>query len=233
MELIIVSQDEIMNERFKKIIKTLSIQVNAHIGIKYVTHINHSLTHLIYNHDANKIFIITNNLKNLSNGLDIIKLIRTHDIVSPIIYLVDDNTNRKDFPEELLIYKTIKNNHKIAINLNKVLLKLIKLKTTERFEYHTLQQDLSISYNAITYITRDKEERKLIIHTDTDYYKVNLTFKQIQKYLDNRFKMSHRSCLVNTRRVNHYDWHNKLFHLDSGLKINLLSKNYRENLILV
>ena len=47
--------------------------------------------------------------------------------------------------------------------------------------------------------------------------------------LDERFKMVHRSCIVNTDFVESYDWNNSVVILKDGTKVNYLSKKYKRD----
>ena len=155
MKIVVINQIPLMTTRLKKIFRSLSLQTNVEIESIFYSKLDKSLTNLIHNHHTEKIFVIVES----SCSIDLIRLIRKKDITSPIIYLV--TKHHSDYPE-LLIYKTLFINKYIMIKLSKTLLEIINICHPPCFLYHTLQQDLSISYDSITYINRDKEERKLI-----------------------------------------------------------------------
>ena len=88
--------------------------------------------------------------------------------------------------------------------------------------------DLQIYYRAITYISRDKEERKILIHTDTNIFKLNMTLNDIMTLLDERFIQTHRACITNRQRVHEWNWPKSYFVLDNGEKVEYLSKKYKK-----
>ena len=54
--------------------------------------------------------------------------------------------------------------------------------------------------------------------------------KDILELLDDRFKMVHRSCIVNTDKVSTYDWCNSKIILKNGTEVNYLSKKYKKGI---
>ena len=88
--------------------------------------------------------------------------------------------------------------------------------------------DLQIFYRAITHITRDKEERKVLVHTDTNVFKLNMNLNDIVNLLDDRFIQVHRSCIANRQRVHEWNWPKNYFLLDNGGKVEYLSKKYKK-----
>ena len=84
--------------------------------------------------------------------------------------------------------------------------------------------DLNIYYRNLLYIYRDTEERKLIIVTPKNKYKVSMNIKDVFDYLDGRFVQCHRSCIVNKNRVEELNYKEGYFVLDTGEKVYMLSK---------
>ena len=96
------------------------------------------------------------------------------------------------------------------------------------FIYHGRNVDLHLYYKEILYIYRDTEDRKIIIVTTHNKFSVNLGIQETMDKLDSRFKIVHRACIANTDRVKKYNWSEKYFILDNGLKVDMLSKKYRK-----
>ena len=59
---------------------------------------------------------------------------------------------------------------------------------------------------------------------------LNKSILEISKELDGRFRQIHRACIVNKDRVNQFNWSKGYFQLDNGEKVDLCSKNYKENI---
>ena len=79
------------------------------------------------------------------------------------------------------------------------------------------------------YIYRDTVDRKLIIKTTNNEFIVNLAMKEMQSMLDERFKMCHRSCLINEDRIVEKNYVEGYFITDTGETVDMLSKKYRVN----
>lgn len=94
--------------------------------------------------------------------------------------------------------------------------------------------DLSNSYNIhvkdILYITKDV--RKTLIKTDFGDIEVYTSIDKLKKLLPPYFKQSHRSCVVNMKRVEYIDYNNKVICFDNGDNIDLMGDKYKEELVL-
>lgn len=228
MEIIIIDDEKIAVKETKKIIKRIAFITNIRINVKEFTKYNLELLKNIKNKNTFKIYILATIISGEKSGIEIAKIIRDYDINSEIIFLTNHSDKFIQVHENVRsVYHFITKGPSIDQELTKDIINIINNKYVKRFEYHTIHNDISLNYNSITHISRDKKERKLIIHTNENVHKVSMTFNEIKNYLDGRFKMSHRACLVNTERVENYDWKNKNVILDNGKSIPYLSKNYK------
>ena len=99
------------------------------------------------------------------------------------------------------------------------------------FTFKNNQVNLKLFLKDILYISRDTVERKLIIKTTHNAFKINKTLEEMLTELDERFEQVHRSCIVNTARVSKYNWSTGDFILDTSEKVSLLSKKYKEKVV--
>ena len=83
----------------------------------------------------------------------------------------------------------------------------------------------------IIYILTDTLERKIIIKTEYAEFKVSKTLTELEEMLPSQFKHSHRACIVNTDRIRLIDKRNNEIIFDNDDKIDLVSKNYRKELV--
>ena len=67
-----------------------------------------------------------------------------------------------------------------------------------------------------------------IIKTTNNEFIVNIPIKKILLMLDNRFKMSHRGCVINEERIVEKNYIKGYFITDTKEKVMMLSKKYRE-----
>lgn len=106
---------------------------------------------------------------------------------------------------------------------------LISVKKSINFLEHGIKYNILL--DSILYITRDTIERKTIIKTDSNEYKVYISLEKINDLADNYFVRTHKSCLVNMHRVDKVDGNRNLITFDNGLVIDLLSNKYKKEVI--
>lgn len=179
-----------------------------------------------------KIYILDIDLGHLHSGLDIAKEIRKYDWDGEIIFITShdkmfETVYRNIFKVFDFIEKFISLEERLAKDL-----KIIVSQKADygKFYYCNNKTDMQIYYKDITYIYRDTAERKLVIKTTNNKFLLNKSILEISKELDNRFKQVHRACIVNKDRVNLFNWSKGYFILDNGEKVDLCSKNFKENI---
>ena len=82
----------------------------------------------------------------------------------------------------------------------------------------------------ILYLYRDNYKRKTVLVTDFGEHMINDTLENIKSKLSDDFKYSHKSYILNTKRVSVLDWKNNDVIFDNGVKANILSKSRRKEL---
>ena len=158
-------------------------------------------------------------------------MIRETDWDSEIIFITNhdkmfETAHRNVFE----VFDFIEKYHELEKRLTNDI-KIILTKNIDKkiFSYKGRNMDLQLYLHSIRYIYRDKEDRKVVIVTDSSSFYINLGVKEILSMLDERFKMVHRSCIVNTDFVESYDWNNSVVILKDGTKVNYLSKKYKKD----
>ncbi len=180
----------------------------------------------IQNTDEHKIYVLDIELANKVSGITIAKLIREVDWESEIIFITNhdkmfESTHRSIYE----VFSFIEKFHEFDKRFKRDVKEILKRNFDNKmFKYSANNIDLNIYYRSILYICRDKEERKLVIITPNNKYKLNMTFDTIMDLLDGRFVKCHRSCIVNKNRVEELNYKDGYFVLDTGDKVYLLSK---------
>lgn len=176
---------------------------------------------------SNKIYILDIETK-LASGIDIARKIRQKDINSVIIFLTShDELGSVLLKEEIMFltfinkFDNYKNRLSSAIKLS---IKIMGESKILRFEYHGSL--FNIPEKDILYITRDNVERKVIIKTDSTEFKLSKSLTEMLSLLSNSFKLTHRSCIVNTTRINVVDKRTKTITFDSGETLDMVSRKY-------
>lgn len=166
------------------------------------------------------------------SGIDIARVIRKTDIDSVIIFLTGhEELGNIVLKNDLMFLSFINKFDNLEIRLNKSLkksLNLLKQKRVIRFSDKNILYTINIE--DILYITKDSFERKTIIKTDYDEFKVGKSLAEIKNMLDDRFIQTHRSCYINSDRKVIIDKTNKIIKFDNGETIDLLSNKYGKEL---
>lgn len=233
IKIIIVEDDEASLKNIKEIIDKEKYKISQEIKTYEFKGYNKQLSSLIANPDEKTIYILDIELENSKSGIEIASIIRNHDWDSEIIFITNHDKMFETVHRNVYdVFDFIEKYHDLNKRLSKDL-KLILNRSVDKkmFTYKGRNIDLHLYFNSINYIYRDKEDRKVVIVTDKTEYSVSLGVKEILNKLDDRFKMVHRSCIVNTEKVDTYDWSKSKIILKNGKEVNYLSKKYKKGIV--
>lgn len=230
IKFIIVEDEEKWIKEYEDIINDILFKTNKEYEIYKFSKYNKELNELIHDNSEPKIYLMDLDLDNKHTGMDILREIREDDWDSEIIVLTNHDRMFETVHKE--IYKTFDFIEKFIDHgkrLRKDIKKIISKKNDHgKFFYKTRKIELQIYFKDILYIYRDTVDRKIIIKTTNNEFIVNLSMKEIEKMLDNRFKMCHRSCLINEDRITEKNYVDGYFITDTGEQVYMLSKKYRD-----
>lgn len=200
-------------------------------------------THKFYDYDDNFLELIDNPLNNkvyildietpTYSGIDVARLIRNKDKSSIIMFLTGHDELGLVVLKSCLNFLTFISkfdNYKLKLEqaLEETLELLDSKKSISFLEHGT---KYSISANSILYITRDTIERKTIVKTDCNEYKIYMPLEKLNALSGNIFVKTHKSCLVNMSRVDKIDCNRNLITFDNGEVTDLLSNKYKKEVI--
>lgn len=173
---------------------------------------------------SNKIYILDIETKR-SSGIDIARKIRSKDVNSIIIFLTSHHELGSVLLRDEIMFLTFINKlddyENRLISAVKKSIDVIGKNKILRFEHHGTI--FTIPEKDIIYITRDGVERKIIIKTDCTDFKLTKSLSEMVELLSNDFVYSHRSCIVNKRRIMAIDKRKKKITFDNGEVCDLLS----------
>ena len=89
----------------------------------------------------------------------------------------------------------------------------------------------SIPLDDILYITRDSIDRKCIIVTDYNEFKIGKNLNQIEEMLNDDFVKTHRACLMNKKRITSFNKTKRTVTFDNGSQSDLISTRFDKELI--
>lgn len=167
-----------------------------------------------------------------ASGIDIARKIRKRDVDSVIIFLtVHEELGNVILKNDLMFLSFINKfdnfNERLSKSLGKAI-NLLKYKQTLKFEDRNTVYMLNM--DDILYITKESFERKTVIVTDYNEFKVNKTLNEIINKLDERFIQTHRSCYINKNRLSKLDKTRKEITFDNSIVIDLISDKYKRSI---
>lgn len=226
---VLVDDSDKMRSKVKEVVNKVMFNGDFDYEIKEYSCLTNELRDVI-NTNNPKVFILDIELENGASGLDIGKYIRTKDWDSELIYITShDKMFEKVFRSVYKVFNFIEKFDSMEKRLEEDLHKiLIKKWDKRKFVYTNNRVQIEVFLDDIYYIYRDTVERKVVIKTGNgNTYLVNMNINEILKELDGRFKQVHRSCIVNTDKVNLYNFARGYFILDNNEKVDMLSKKYK------
>lgn len=196
------------------------------------TKINEALKVEIKDTETKKIYILDIELGGNVSGISIGKMIRDVDWESEILFITNHDKMFESAHRTVYeVFDFIEKFHEFDKRFKKDIKEILKRNFDNKmFVYKANNVELNLYYKSILYIYRETEDRKLVIVTDTNKYMVSMNIKDILPILDSRFIQCHRSCIVNSQRVQAKNYKEGYFTLDTGEKVYMLSRKYKKGL---
>ena len=218
-----------MLQNVKNIINNVMMKNNYAYKIHPFTEYDQQFYQTMNSRISNKIYVLDIETKH-SSGIDVARKIRIKDVNSVIIFLTShDELGSVLLRDEIMFLTFINKLDNYKKRLQSAIRKSVQVigkNKILRFEHHGAI--FTIPEKDILYITRDAVERKIIIVTDITEFKLSKTLSDMLSLLSNDFVQSHKSCIVNSRRVNIVNKRTKKIIFDTGVEIEFLSRKYFE-----
>lgn len=167
------------------------------------------------------------------SGIDVAREIRKRDTMSPIIFLTGHNELgldllKEDIPFTAFINKFINCEYRLKKCISNAIKQMYKHRILKIKDGNSLY---TINLDDIIYITKDSFERKTVIVTDNDEFKLNKSLTSIKEMLDDGFVQTHRACIINKNRTVKIDFANRIILFDNKNEIDLISIKYRKEVL--
>lgn len=161
------------------------------------------------------------------NGVELAKIIRDKEILSPIVFL----TSYKEYMEEVFQVQTFDYLLK-PIDKERFFQVLGKLKfhigkTKDTFVFSINKNTFKLPINDIVYFEKDK--RQVVIHTFDDNYRVYMSTKELLKQLGNDFVQIHSSFVINCAYIKEIGTNFLLLHYEQESVELPISRRYKSN----
>lgn len=186
----------------------------------------------VSNTENNNIYILDYELGN-GIALDVARKIRKYEWRSPIIIFTVNGGGMalSSFKQRLQILDFINKRTEPEKNLFELFdICLRQLNVSKNFKYSVGSSTFTIDYNSILYVYKDTVDRKTVVVTDNDEFVLNITLSKAKSLLSNDFVTTHKSYIVNLRRVAKLDWKNCTVKFDNGKVEPLLSRTHKKEL---
>lgn len=232
IKIIIVDSDKTATNKIKKVISRASINFDLDVQIEQFSKYDENLNNEIKMQEYKKIYILEVELGSQISGIMVAEKIREEDWDSEIIFVTNHDkmfeTVYRTVPDVFDFIEKFHNfENKLKIDLERIFKKNFDYKM---LKYKSRNVNIRIYYNSILYIYRDTTTRKLVIVTKYNSYYVSLSILEMMNYLDERFIIVHRACIVNSEAISKLSWNQNSFTLSTGETVNLLSKKYKKEL---
>ena len=225
MEFVICDDEKLFRNKIHKVIDKIYMNNDEYYHVTEFTNFNNSFLKLIKD-GSPKIYILDIEMKDDVSGIDIARKIRNNDWESIIIFITSHNElGYQALKAQIMLLDFISKYDDYERNLELVIKKAISMINSQKTM--TFNSD-GISYvihlNDILYVVKDTIDRKCIIKTTYTEIEVNRSLNYFVDNLDKRFYMSHRSCIVNTERIDKVDWKNNIIYFNNVDSIDLISR---------
>lgn len=232
IKFILVDDNKELSSKIINIIEKIIFKTDIDYKIESFFAYNKNLQKVINDCSAPKVYILDIDLGDSVSGIEIAKKIRKNDWDSEIIFITNhDKMFESVYRAIFKVFDFIEKFISLEERLDECITAIINKKSDfEKLCFSNNKIDMQIYYKDITYIYRDTEDRKLVIKTSNNKFLLNMSIKDMLNNLDSRFKQIHRACIVNTNRVNEYNWPKGYFILDNNEQVDMCSKKYKENI---
>ena len=230
MRIVVIEDDEKIQKQIDKIIKEFSFENECDIDTLFFNRYDKNLKKEILSVQYPKVYITDIELKNSISGIEIAKRIRAVDWDSEIIFITSHDSMFEQVHRNLLeVFEFIEKFQDFENRLKRDLKMIYRKKNDKKvLKISGNKVSVELYMKNITYVIREKEDRKVVIHTNNDVeFRVNATLQEIKDQLDNRFVQTHKSCLVNKDFIVSKNYSQGYMDLSTGLRLYYLSRNYK------
>lgn len=231
MEFVICDDEKVFRSNIRRVIDKVLMDQEYDYDVIEFSKFDPSFKKKIQE-STHKIYILDIEIKDSISGIDIARKIRENDWESIIIFVTSHNElGYQALKARIMLLDFISKYDDFENNLESILrksLSLINSKKTIKFDSEGTSYIIHLS--DILYIEKDTVDRKCIIKTTYNEIVVNKTLNYMIQNLDDRFYLSHRSCLINTDKIRKIDWKNSVIYFESGISTSLLSRDRKKGL---
>lgn len=233
IDFIICDDNALIRKNVKSVVSKLMMKSKTEYKIHLFKDYDDNFMNEINKMDTNKIYILDIETPTRS-GIDIARKIRDKDKQSTIIFLTShDELGYTVLKSRLNFLTFISKYDDYEVNIEEAIIEALEYVGIKRtLEFNEFGVSYNIPLDNILYITKDTFDRKTIIVTEYNEFRVYYALNKILKELEDAdFVQSHRSCVVNMRRVESVNFNKRIITFDNGYTIDMISDTYKKELV--
>lgn len=184
----------------------------------------------IIDEDCPKIYILDIEIPNGLSGIDVARKIRVDDWNSIIVLVTSHVDMGYDaLKAQIMLLDFISKYDECNRNIERTVKKaLLKIDNKKVLIFESNDITYKVYTDDIVYIVKDTIDRKCVIKTVYNEISINENISTLFDMLDNRFFMTHRSCIVNTEKIDRIDWKNNIVYFKNGFNTDYLSRDRKK-----
>ena len=218
--------------RLHVIVNKVMMPYNFEYKVNTFTKYNDELKEIIKKENEQKVYVLDIELEEIS-GLEIASEIRENDLESIIIFVTCHNECRNDiFYSRLLAIDYIPKDKLWASRFEETVEYVIKALNKQQvlmFEYN--HNSYRIPFDDILYVEKIQDNSKCIIYTeDGQEYEIVSSITSLIKRLGEGFFQSHKSCIVNLKKIAKVDYNDNIITFKNGTSAYLLSNRRKKQM---
>ena len=231
MDFVVYEDEKEFRKQTVDVITKLMIKSDLDYSIKEFDKYNDKLNKIIES-GIPKIYILDIEIPNSKSGLDVARKIREKDWNSIIILVTSHVDMGYDaLKAQIMVLDFISKFNNCEENLTQVLkIALSKIDNKKVLVFKSCGITSRVYTDDILYVLKDTVDRKCIIKTLYGEFSISLTMNEMIEKLDERFYLSHRSCLVNTEQIRVVNWRTGIITFKNGDSIDYISRDKKKGL---
>ena len=207
VKFVVYDDEEVFRSNIVKSIDRVMTKSKMEYSIEEFSKYNSKMQKVI-DDESSKIYIMDIEIPNGLSGIDVARKIRVDDWNSIIILVTSHMDMGYDaLKAQIMLLDFISKYNNCNISLERTIKKAtLKINNKKVLIFESNDITYKVYTDDIVYIVKDTIDRKCVIKTIYNEVIVNENISTLFNMLDGRFFMTHRSCIINTEKIDRIDW---------------------------
>lgn len=229
VKFVVYDDEEVFRSNIVKSIDRVMTKSKMEYSIEEFSKYNSKMQKVI-DDESSKIYIMDIEIPNGLSGIDVARKIRIDDWNSIIILVTSHMDMGYDaLKAQIMLLDFISKYNDCNISLERTIKKAtLKINNKKVLIFESNDITYKVYTDDIVYIVKDTIDRKCVIKTIYNEVIVNENISTLFNMLDGRFFMTHRSCIINTEKIDRIDWKNNIIYFKNGFKTDYLSRDKKK-----